>query len=88
MSRKAGAERVPVDELAVRDAVIANGLMLIPLSNDQCELHAIHGGYAHCFGTALRTSDALRIVDELDVHPGRGRWPARTARARRCGGGA
>jgi hypothetical protein len=61
------AESVPVDELALRDAVSGDGLLLTEHGGEEWELHAVHAGHARCLGRSLSTVAALHVLDGLDL---------------------
>jgi hypothetical protein len=67
MSWPTRGHSAPVDELALRLAVIGDGLLLIPDGDENCELHVVHAGRARCLGRGMCTVAALRVLDELDL---------------------
>jgi len=56
-----------VDSLNVRDAVIADGLMMTQ-SHKQINLHSVAHGRAELIGTYSNAGEALAALDELDAN--------------------
>ena len=58
---------VPVDNLNLRGAVLADGLMLRVHDAGGVTLHSLDGGRARLLGSFATAAEAWRALDELDA---------------------
>lgn len=58
---------VAADELDLRGAVIADGLMFTEQDGGELTLHTIDGGRAELLGSFASAAEAWRALDEIDA---------------------
>jgi hypothetical protein len=61
---------IPVDALDLRDAVIGDGVLLIPDRDGTLSLYSVAGGYARALGTFGDAAGAWAALDALDQSRG------------------